>query len=109
VVAQLALATQKEVDPELGLIISVARDCNAVALEGVTFESTEAERSLGYYFVNSLPNTGLTKTGPQGAVGYANVPIGTVILTGTTESGKMLGPVSLRMKPHTISFGEIFP
>jgi hypothetical protein len=109
VVAQLALATQKDVDPELGLIISVARDCNQQPVQGVTFTSSEQEKSLGYYFINSLPNTSIMQTGPQGAVGYANVPIGTAILSGTTESGKMLGPVSVRVKPHTLSFGEIFP
>ena len=109
VVAQLALATGKDVDPELGLILSVARDCDALALAGVTFTSTEESTSLGYYFVNSLPNTALTKTGTQGAVGYANVPIGTAILSGMTESGTALGPVSLRVKPHWISLGEIFP
>jgi hypothetical protein len=109
VVAQLAFATGKDVDPELGLIVAVARDCNAVAVEGVSFTSTEQDNSLGYYFVNSLPNTTLTKTGPQGAVGYANIPIGTTILSGTTESDIMLGPTSVRVKPHWISFGEIFP
>jgi hypothetical protein len=111
VVMQLAFATGKMVDPELGIILSVARDCNAVALEGVTYTNSVMSTPdlLSYYFVNSLPDTGLTKTGPQGAAGYANVPIGTAVLTGTSESGKALGPVSLRMKPHWISFGELFP
>jgi hypothetical protein len=119
VVTQLAFATGKVVDPELGLILSVARDCNAVALEGVTFSNSEENNGpppddgkpplLGYYFVNSLPNTTLTKTGPQGAAGYANVRTGTAVLSGTTDSGTALGPLSVRVKPKTLSFGEIFP
>lgn len=111
VVAQLAFATGKQVDPELGIILSVARDCNAVALEGVSYANSVMSTPdlLAYYFVNSLPDTGLTKTGPQGAAGYANVPIGTAVLSGTHESGTALGPVSVRVRPHSISFGEIFP
>jgi hypothetical protein len=91
--------------------LSVARDCNAVALEGVAFTNSVMSTPdlLSYYFVNSLPNTALTQTGPQGAAGYANVPIGTAVLTGTHESGVALGPLSLRVKPQAISFGEIFP
>ncbi len=57
----------------------------------------------------NLPDTSLTETGPQGAAGYANVPINTTILTGLHESGKMLGPVSVRVKPNTLSFAEIWP
>jgi hypothetical protein len=107
VVAQLAFATGEQVDPELGLILSVAGGGDPRALAGVTFMNTKG--GLGYYFVNSLPDTGLSKTGPQGAAGYANVPITTAILSGIHASGKALGPVSVRVKPHWISFAEIFP
>jgi hypothetical protein len=108
VVAGLALATGEEVKPELGLILSVARDCDGALLDHVTFSNSKG--GLGYYFVMNLPNTELTETGPQGATGYANVPIGTTILTGVhNPSGHMLGPVSVRLKPNTLSFAEIWP
>mgnify|MGYP001553981857 CR=1 FL=1 len=68
------------------------------------------EGGLGYYFVMNLPNTSLTETKVQGAAGYANVPISTTILTGVhNPSGQMLGPVSVRVKPRTMSFAEIWP
>jgi hypothetical protein len=108
VVAGLALATGEDVDPELGLILAVARDCDGALLEHVTFSNSKD--GLGYYFVMNLPNTELTETGPQGAAGFANVPVGTTILTGLhNPSGHMLGPVSVRLKPNTVSFAEIWP
>lgn len=106
-VSQLALLTGEDVDPELGLILTVARDCDAMALEGVTISNSKG--GLGYYFVMSVPDTGLTKTGPQGAAGFANVPLGATSLSGVHESGKELEPVSVRVKPHFISFAELFP
>jgi hypothetical protein len=107
VVYQLALATGETIDPELGLILSVARDCAGLPLEGVTFSN--AKGGLGYYFVMNLPNTDLSETGPQGAAGFANVPISTTVLSGLHTSGKKLGPVSVRVKPNTLSFAEIWP
>jgi hypothetical protein len=108
VVSGLALATGEDVDPELGFILSVARDCDGVLLEHVTFSNSQG--GLGYYFVNNLPNTTLTETKVQGAAGYANVPISTTTLTGVhNPSGHMLGPVSVRVKPRTLSFAEIWP
>jgi hypothetical protein len=108
VVAGLALATGEDVRAELGLILSVARDCDGALLEHVTFNNSKD--GLGYYFVMNLPDTELTETGPQGAAGFANVPISTTILTGIhNPSGHMLGPVSVRTKPNTLSFAEIWP
>jgi hypothetical protein len=107
VVAQLAFATQKTVDPELGLVLTVARDCNGGPLADVTVENSEG--GLGYYFVTSLPSTTLTKTSIQGAAGFANVPIGTTILSGVHDSGTKLGPSSVRLKAGYISLVEIWP
>jgi hypothetical protein len=106
-VTQLALLTRQEVDPELGIILSVARDCHAQALEGVTI--TNSKGGLGYYFVQNIPDTSLDRTGPQGAAGFANVPILPTSLSGMLPSGKELGPVNVRVKPHFISFAELFP
>ena len=106
-VAGLALVTGEKIDDELGFILSVARDCAGLPLEHVTFDSSKP--GLGYYFVMNLPNTELTETGPQGAAGFANVPISTTVLSGVHTSGKTLGPVSVRVKPHTLSFAEIWP
>lgn len=106
-ITQLALLTGEKVDPELGLILTVARDCQALPLEAVTVSNTKG--GLGYYFVMSVPDTSLGKTGPQGAAGFANVPLLPTSLSGVHESGKELGPVSVRVKPHFISFAELFP
>jgi hypothetical protein len=106
-VTLLAATTKEDVDPELGLILTVARDCNAVALEGVAVSNSKG--GLGYYFVMNVPDTSLGRTGPQGAAGFANVPLVATSLSGELESGQKLGPVSVRIKPGFISFAELFP
>jgi hypothetical protein len=107
IVGALALATMEDVDPELGLVLTVARDCDGLPLEHVAV--TNSKGGLGYYFVMNLPDTSLLETGPQGAAGFANVPISTTILSGLHASGKPLGPVSVRVKPRTIAFAELWP
>jgi hypothetical protein len=106
-VDQLALLTGEEVDPELGLILTVARDCEAAPLQDVSVTSSKG--GLGYYFVMNVPDTALGKTGPQGAAGFANVPLSSTSLSGVHASGHALGPVAVRVKPHFISFVELFP
>lgn len=106
-VTQLKLITGEDVNQELGLILTVARDCAGLALSGVTVHNTKG--GLGYYFVNFLPDTNLTKTGAQGAAGWANVPITTTIISGTHTSGKDFGPVSMRTRPGYMSFAELWP
>lgn len=101
------IATGEEVNPDLGLIISVARDCEQLPIEGVKLSSSKA--GLQFYFVNSFPDTSLMETGPQGAVGFANVPISTATIKGTMASGQELTPVIIRVKPRTASLVELFP
>ncbi|HVY29054.1 MAG TPA: hypothetical protein VHB79_20995 [Polyangiaceae bacterium] len=106
-VVTLSAVTGEDVDPMKGLILTVARDCAGNPLANVTVHNTKG--GLGYYFVNFLPDTNLTKTGPQGAAGWANVPITTTILSGTHDSGKNFGPVSIRTRPGFMSFAELWP
>lgn len=106
-VAGFGLATNEQVNPDLGLIIAVARDCDQAPLEGVKF--TSSKEGLRFYFVNSFPDTTLTETGSQGAVGFANVPISTATLKATAASGRELAPAIIRLKPRTASLVELFP
>lgn len=107
VVTQLKIATATDIDPDLGIIILVTRDCAAERLAHVSV--TNSQGGLGFYFVMNLPDKTLTETGPQGAAGFANVPIGTTSLSGMSKSGHPLGPVSLRIKPRTVSLAELWP
>jgi hypothetical protein len=106
-VTELGLATGASVQPDLGLIIALARQCDGTPLEGVTASSSKG--GLGYYLVNFLPDTMLTQTGPQGVAGFANVPPGVTILTGVHESGKKFGPVSVIARPNYVSYVELWP
>jgi hypothetical protein len=107
-VMNLGFFAQQEVDPNLGIVLSVARDCNQLPLEGVTYSSSAGGDV--FYIVNDLPNVNTTVTGPQGAAGFVNVPIGTSVLKVVTESGQELKPVTVRLPgANTISFVEVFP
>lgn len=99
--------TGESVDPELGLIIAVARDCDALPIEGVKF--TNSKGGLQFYFVNSIPDTSLTETAAQGAVGFANVPISTTTLKATMATGQELTEMLIRVRPRTASLVELFP
>jgi hypothetical protein len=101
------LATGETINPDLGLIISVARDCEAMPIQGVKFANSK--EGLQFYFVNSFPDTSLKESGPQGAVGFANVPISTTTLSATTKTGQALREAIIRVKPRTASFVELFP
>ncbi len=101
------IATNQTIDPDLGLIISVARDCDAVPIPGVKFSNSR--EGLQFYFVNSFPDTELTETAAQGAVGFANVPISTTTLSATMSTGQELTKAIIRVKPRTASLVELFP
>lgn len=106
-IAALGLAAGEPVDLEKGVMIAVARDCNLLPLEGATFENSEG--GLRFYFYQTTPDPKATKTGPQGAVGFANFAVGTTTLTAVAENGTELTPVLLRVKQGYISFAEVFP
>lgn len=106
-VAQLAALTMQDLAPELGLILTVARDCQGEPLADVTVSNSKG--GLGYYFISNFPDTSLERTGPQGAAGFANVPILPTSLSGVLPSGQELGPVAVRVKPGFMSFAELFP
>jgi hypothetical protein len=107
-ITALGFAAGEQVYLELGVMIAVARDCNLMPLEGATFESSEP--GLRFYFYQTMPDPKATKTGPQGAVGYANLAIGTATLGATTADGTPLTPVAVRLKAGGfVSFIEVFP
>jgi hypothetical protein len=106
-ITALGFAAGEEVDLEKGFMIAVARDCALLPLEGATFENSEG--GLRFYFYQTIPDAKATKTGPQGAVGFANVEIGMTTLTAVAANGTELTPVLMRLKPGHVSFTEVFP
>ncbi len=112
-ITALGFAAGKMVNLELGVMIAVARDCNLMPLEGAMFENSELANTpdaLRFYFYQTMPDVNASKTGPQGAVGYANLPIGTTTLGATAADGTALTPVAVRLKAGGfVSFIEVFP
>lgn len=112
-ITALGFAAGKQVHLELGVMIAVARDCNLLPVEGAVFENSELASTpdgLRFYFYQTMPDVNATKAGPQGAVGYANLPIGTATLGATAPDGTALTPVAVRLKAGGyVSFIEVFP
>jgi hypothetical protein len=106
-IAALGLAAGETIDMELGVMIAVARDCNLLPLEGSMFENSEG--GLRFYFYQTMPDPKATKAGPQGAVGFANVPIGKTTISAVAEDGTELTPVLVQLKQGYVSFTEVFP
>jgi hypothetical protein len=106
-ITALGFAAGESIDLEKGVMIAVARDCALLPLEGAMFENSEG--GLRFYFYQTTPDPKATMTGPQGAVGFANVEIGTTTLTAVAANGTQLTPVLVRLKPGYVSFTEVFP
>lgn len=106
-ITALGVAAGEQVDLALGVMIAVARDCKASPLEGATFE--DKDPGLRFYFYQTTPDANATETGPQGAVGYANLPLGQTTLSAKAADGTELTPVVVRLKADHVSFAEVFP
>lgn len=109
-ISALGLAAGETVDLNLGVMIAVARDCNRVPIEGAKFENSQDDK-LRFYFYQTTPDPDATETGPQGAVGYANLePGGSVKINAVAADGTRLTPVGVRIKAGAyVSFAEVFP
>lgn len=108
VLAQLATAAGTSLDPASGVVIASIRDCNGMPIEGATVTASE-KQVLRYYIVNNLPVLSAMETSAQGAVGFASVPASTIALNGVSKSGQAFAPVSVRVKPGSLSLVEMRP
>lgn len=109
-VVGLGLATATDVDYGLGAVIVGVRDCEGVPLESAMLSSSA--ESVQFYIVNNFPTPQANATTSQGAGGFVNVPIGTIVLSAVHESGVELTPTSAVIRPISegwISYVEIFP
>ena len=98
-------------EPERGLILLSAFDCEGEPTAGVMLQMDEAHQGAApFYSVNGLPASTATATDSSGYGGVINAPAGTIALTGRLEDGeRVVGKVSLLVKPGSITYSRMVP
>jgi hypothetical protein len=102
-VVGLGLATATAIDPTLGAMIVIARDCDAVPLEGVQFSNSS--EGVQFYIVNTFPTPEATQTTSQGSGGFVNVPPGRIVVSELTPTSATIRPIG----EGWVSYLEVFP
>jgi hypothetical protein len=114
----LGAATGTTIDPMLGGVVMIARDCNRTPLAGVQASimvsqgdpnDAGPDTTVSFYFSNMFPSKSLMATTSEGAAGFVNVPIGSAILSGTTDSGRALSPTTAVSRAGWFSYVEVQP
>jgi hypothetical protein len=108
VLAQLAAAAGVSLDATSGVVIASVRDCAGAPVEGAMVSASH-DQPIRFYIVNNLPVLSAIETSAQGAVGFVNVPATTIAVNGVSRSGRAFAPVSVRVKPGSLSLVEIRP
>ncbi|HET9955806.1 MAG TPA: hypothetical protein VFQ61_14950 [Polyangiaceae bacterium] len=109
-VAVLGISTNTTIDPALGTMIVIARDCEGRPLEH--FKFTNATGGTPFFIVDNFPTPDATETTEQGSGGFVNVKLGTTVVSAQNASGAMLDGTQAILKPigeRWVSYVEIFP
>ena len=93
------------VDPTLGSLVMIARDCDRNRLSGVV--ASNSTGGTGYYFAAMVPDRTLMATTEEGAAGFINVPIGSSVMGGV-YNGRPLSPTSVESRAGWFNFAEVF-
>lgn len=110
-VDSLALSLGSRLNPERGHMMLVAEDCLGMALPGVSFSSTQPDRStIQFYVRDLLPSTTAKETAEVGNGGYLNFPTGNAIIDVTlVKSMLKLTTFSVVVRPGFISVAYVRP
>lgn len=113
---QLGIFVGTPIDPTLGLIISIMRDCNRAPQAGVQATITQDASDAGagttvpFIFANMFPNTKLMATTDEGAAGFANVPPGPIALSGINQmTGFQYQATPATSRAGWLSYVEVQP
>ena len=80
--AMQATGGKKSYNPAKGLVFTLARDCNQVPLQNVSFSATSVDsEQFEFYVINTTPSVDDTKTDQTGRGGFVNVPPGLTTFT----------------------------
>jgi hypothetical protein len=112
VAAQQSLAQNAGImiDPMKGLVLVRTVDCTNKRTDGVSVSMSPQGGAAGFYVINNALVTSATQTDGAGNAGFANVPVGTVTLTGTVAaSGKELGKVTTLSRAGAMTYQVLRP
>ena len=98
------------VDPEPGTGFMALRafDCEGNTAPGATVSG--ANEGVPWYFVDGLPNTTATATGPDGLGGFVNMPPGLAVVDLKAPTGVSIrGAQSFVVRPNWVSAAYVRP
>ena len=107
----LSKAQGVTLDPERGISIVLASDCDDKRAAGVRFESDSLdEQTVPYHFNGALPDPDATQTDDQGSGGFINMPIGDFTVRSTIAgTGRFIGTNSFLSRAGTLSYVSLGP
>jgi len=98
-------------EPDLGLMLIRATDCRLSYLKGMTAELGTLNPKTKRFFVSeNTPRDDIDSTTEEGALGFFNVPTGSVIVTlYEKSSGKKIGASSLVVRAGWLTYIYLTP
>ncbi len=111
----LAGLSQVKLNPERGLALAFATDCQVLPSSGVEYElqpaSPDPDKSMQRFYVNNYTtNTTLTETDPLGVGGFINVPTGPfTVIAREHATGKEVARIQAFSRPNEVSWLHLNP
>ncbi len=98
-------------EPDLGMMLVRVTDCRLSYLKGMTAELSMVHPKTKRFFVSeNTPRDDIDSTTEEGAMGFFNVPTGSVIVTAYEKSsGKKIGASSLVVRAGWLSYIYLTP
>jgi hypothetical protein len=114
---QLIFVLQVPQQPDRGLILINAINCQGTAAQGITFSADTADdETTPFYVVGGIPNVTLSSTNTDGYGGFINIPAGkdangeAVTVTATIEqTQRQMNTNSFVVRPNTITYSRMVP
>jgi hypothetical protein len=98
----------KPQEPERGTILINVLSCTGAGAPGVVFKADTAdERTTPFYVEGGVPVASRTETNTDGFGGFVNIPTGTVVVSGETETGLVVDTVSFPIFANTITYSRL--
>jgi hypothetical protein len=94
-----------------GLVYITSFNCAGSQTAGVSLAVAQGDaQTIPYYIIDSLPNKLATATDKDGWGGFFNLKPGTATITGQLQdTQRVLGAISLIVRPGTVTYGRMVP
>lgn len=111
VFSALVIAAKQEYFDTHAPAVLTLEDCNDDRAAGVIFETLDGDdKTVGFYFNGTLPDTEATQTDEQGAAGFLNLPIKIInVIARRADTNQFIGKATFTPRAGTISYVPIGP